>query len=221
MSGPHPLLLVEDDPQLSGLLDELLTDAGYVVDVARDGQRGLHLGLTRQYDVMIVDRGLPAIEGADLIKRLRTKGVATPTLILTALGSVADRVEGLDAGAEDYLIKPFEVEELLARLRALVRRHAQSATTVNLGCRSLDLPSRQVVGGGEDPTELSGRECDLLRILATRPSRVFTREELLVSVFSEADTLGSVDTYVHYLRRKLGSRVIETVRGTGYRMGTT
>src|SRR3954469_7669135 len=108
------LLLVEDDHALSGMLVEVLTDEGYRVDHARDGQRGLHLGLTRRYDVIVLDRGLPAIDGLDLLRRLRGKGVATAALVLTAQGSVADRVEGLDAGAEDYLTKPFHLEELLA-----------------------------------------------------------------------------------------------------------
>ncbi|WP_027345229.1 response regulator transcription factor [Hamadaea tsunoensis] len=216
---PAPLLLVEDDIQLAEMLGELLTDAGYAVDTARDGQRGLHLALTRTYTVMVVDRGLPAIEGADLVRRLRDRGVATPILLLTALGTLADRVEGLDAGAEDYLVKPFEVDELLARLRALVRRHASAAGTVGLGDRVLDLHSRRVLGGGADPVELSGRECELLRVLAAQPRRTFSRDDLLARIFPDADGTGVVDTYVYYLRRKLGTGVVQTVHGVGYRMG--
>lgn len=214
-----PMLLVEDDPQLSALLVELFADAGYAVDLARDGQRGLHAGLTRQYEIMVIDRGLPAIEGADLVQRLRARGVTTPVLILTALGTVADRVDGLDAGAEDYLVKPFDVDELLARLRALRRRHTDAAIVISLGVRQLDVPGRRVTGGDLAPVELSGRECHLLRVLAARPTRVFSRDELLVSVFADADSPGAVDTYVHYLRRKLGTDVVRTVRGLGYRMG--
>lgn len=214
----RPLLLVEDDTQLSALLCEALTDSGYAVDVAADGQRGLHLALTRRYAVMIVDRLLPAIEGVDLISRLRAQGIATPVLILTALGTVADRVEGLDAGAEDYLVKPVEIEELLARLRALLRRHPDTANTLSLGRRRLDVTGRRVTGDGA-PIELSGRECELLRVLAARPAQVFTRAELLERVFSEADSPGAVDTYVYYLRRKLGVGAVQTVRGLGYRMG--
>jgi DNA-binding response OmpR family regulator len=116
------LLLVEDDRALAGLLSDLLADEGYAVTVARDGQQGLHLGLVRSWDLMILDRGLPAIEGVDLLARLRARGVHAPVLMLTARGTVADRVDGLDAGANDYLVKPFDVEELLARLRALLRR---------------------------------------------------------------------------------------------------
>jgi two-component system, OmpR family, response regulator len=214
-----PLLLVEDDPQLGPLLVDLLTGAGYLVDLARDGQAGLHRGLTREYELLIVDRGLPAIEGVDLVARLRARGVQTPILLLTARGTLADRVEGLDAGAEDYLLKPFEVDELLARLRALRRRrHPDRSSTVNLGQRQLDVAGRRVVGG-EAPVDLSGRECELLHLLATRPAQVFTREELLALVFPEADSTGVVDTYVHYLRRKLGRDSVRTVHGLGYRMG--
>jgi DNA-binding response OmpR family regulator len=169
---------------------------------------------------MVVDRGLPAIDGLDLVIRLRAHGVAAPVLILTALGTLADRVEGLDAGAEDYLVKPFEVDELLARLRALLRRHTDNAPTLSLGARRLDVAGRRVVGEGYVAVELSGRECELLQVLAARPTRVFTRDELLARVFDDADSHGAVDIYVHYLRRKLGWGVVQTVRGLGYRMGS-
>ena len=217
---PPALLLVEDDRELGPLLVELLTDAGYAVDHARDGQAGLHRGLTRSYDVLVVDRGLPAIEGAELVARLRARGVTAPALLLTARGTLEDRVEGLDAGAEDYLVKPFEVPELLARLRALLRRHTDESTVLALGPRArLDVTARRVLAGDEE-VELSGRECALLAVLAGRPGRVFTRDELLSRVFDDADSPNSVDTYVSYLRRKLGRDVVRTVHGLGYRMGT-
>lgn len=214
------VLVVEDDTELAGMLEELLVEEGYQVDVARDGQRGLHLGLANRHEVLVIDRGLPAIEGVDLIARLRRQGISTPVLILTARGTVRDLIEGLDAGAEDYLVKPFDVNELLARLRALRRRHRQDAETLPLGVRSLVVAERLVVGTGRDDVELSPRECDLLQVLARRPSQVFTREDLLKEVFGDADTTGSVDTYVHYLRKKLGRDVVRTVRGTGYRLGS-
>src|SRR5690349_3160471 len=171
---PPDLLLVEDDGALSGLLAELLTDEGYAVDQARDGQQGLHLGLTRRYDVIVLDRGLPAIEGVDLLRRLRRGGITTPTLILTARGTLADRVEGLDAGAEDYLVKPFDVEELLARLRALLRRHLADADVLSLPRGRFDAQARTVQPDGAGPAtaerpapvELSGREAALLEVLA-------------------------------------------------------
>ncbi|MFN8197632.1 MAG: response regulator transcription factor [Nakamurella multipartita] len=218
-TGDKPrLLLVEDDSQLGPLLQEVLDEA-YTVDLARDGQAGLHAGLTRDYALMVIDRGLPAIEGVDLVRRLRQRGVATPTLILTARAAVADRVEGLDAGAQDYLVKPFEVDELLARLRALLRRTVDEATELDLGGRRLDVTGRRVVGGGQ-VVDLSGREAALLEVLARRPQQVFTRPQLLAAVFDPADDPGSVDTYVYYLRRKLGRDCVTTVHGVGYRLGT-
>jgi two-component system response regulator QseB len=218
MTAPR-LLLVEDDPDLAGLLTELLTGEGYDVDTAGDGQRGLHLGLTRDYDLMLLDRGLPAIEGLDLLARLRSRGRSTPTLVLSALGHPRDRVEGLDAGAEDYLGKPFDVEELLARLRALRRRHLEQAARLSVVGGTFEPESRSV--RLEDGTEvaLSERESMLLDALARRPRQVLSRAELVDSVFQDAEEEGVVDTYVHYLRRKLGRRVVETVRGVGYRIG--
>jgi two-component system response regulator QseB len=220
--GRPRLLLVEDDPQLSEMLVDLLTEAGYTVDHAADGQAGLHLGLTRNYQAIVLDRRLPAIEGVDLLRRLRGRGVTTAALVLTARASVADRVEGLDAGAEDYLTKPFDIDELLARVRALLRRHADRSPVLSLGRRALDVTTRQVRERGSDgPTvALSARECALLQVLASRPARAFTREELLTGAFDEAESLGAVDTYVHYLRRKLGRDVIRTVRGIGYQLGS-
>jgi two-component system response regulator QseB len=220
--GRPRLLLVEDDPQLSEMLVDLLTEAGYTVDHAADGQAGLHLGLTRDYQVIVLDRRLPAIEGVDLLRRLRGRGVMTPALVLTARASVADRVEGLDAGAEDYLTKPFDIDELLARVRALLRRHADRSPMLSLGRQALDVTTRQVRERGSDgpSVALSARECALLQVLASRPARAFSREELLTHAFDEAESLGAVDTYVHYLRRKLGRDVIRTVRGIGYQLGS-
>jgi two-component system response regulator QseB len=192
------LLVVEDDAELGELLVRVFSGAGYAADLAPDGQAGLHRALTRRYDLLIIDRGLPAIEGLDLLARLRRSGVPAPALILTALGTVADRVAGLDGGAEDYLVKPFELDELLARVRVLLRRPAAPAGHV--------LP----VGDAES---------DLLRLLAENPARVFSRREIVATVFPESTTETLADTYVHYLRRKLGPAVIATVRGAGYQLG--
>ncbi|HEX3592679.1 MAG TPA: response regulator transcription factor [Pseudonocardiaceae bacterium] len=211
------LLLVEDDPRLVEMLNRLLTGEDYEVDVASDGQRGLHLALTRPYDLLVLDRGLPGADGLDLLARLRTKGMTTPTLILSALGNPADRVTGLDAGAEDYVGKPFDVDELLARLRALLRRHLDTARKLPLPGGELDLDTRQVLAG-QDVVRLSARECNLIATLAARPTQVFTRDELRVLAFDEAG-VEVVETYVHYLRRKLGKGVIDTVRGRGYQLG--
>ncbi len=226
---PEPavrVLLVEDDVSLVEMLTGLLVDEGYAVDNAPDGQRGLHLGLTREYDLLVLDRGLPAIEGLDLLGRLRGRGVTAPAMILSALGNPSDRVEGLDAGAEDYLAKPFDIDELLARLRALLRRHTDTSRSLTFSGGRLDLDSRQVLAGGgkashghHEAVQLSERECGLLSTLAGRPTRVFSRGELLTLVFEDAESSNVVDTYVHYLRRKLGRHVVRTVRGGGYQMG--
>jgi two-component system response regulator QseB len=219
----HPaqtLLIVEDDRALSVMLAELFTEEGYLVDVAHDGQQGLHRGLTGRYDAVIVDRGLPVMDGADLVAVLRSRGVSTPALVLTARGSVADRVEGLDAGAQDYLLKPFEIPELLARVRALLRR-PDGRSTLRVGGLCLDRLTRRVTGSavGGDGVELSEREAALLGVLMSAPRQVFTRGQLLERVFNGVDSSGAVDTYVHYLRRKLGRDVVRTVHGTGYRLG--
>lgn len=214
------VLLVEDDRTLSGMLTEILRTDGYVVDSAFDGQSGLHLGLTRRYDVIIVDRGLPAVDGLDLLARWRSRGMNTPVLILSALGLPGDRVDGLDAGAEDYLTKPFDVDELLARMRALRRRHHDRAEVLPVPGGRILVGSRTVELTGAQSQFLTDRESGLLETLARRPQRVFTRPELLARIFPDADDEGVVDTYVHYLRRKLGRHLIRTVRGIGYQLGT-
>jgi two-component system, OmpR family, response regulator QseB len=216
-TGPT-LLVVEDDRALSGMLAELFTDEGYRVDTAYDGQQGMHRGLTGNYDALIVDRGLPVMDGVELVALLRSRGITTPALILTARGAVEDRVEGLDAGAQDYLVKPFEIPELLARVRALVRR-TDNAAVVNAGGLALDRVTRRVSGATPEEVELSEREAALLGTLMAAPKRVFSRSQLLDSVFDGADSSGAVDLYVHYLRRKLGKQVVRTVHGTGYRFG--
>lgn len=203
------------------MLVELFTDEGYRVNVAYDAQQGLHSALTGDYDGLVVDRGLAVMDGADLIALLRSRGVTTPALILTARGSVEDRVEGLDAGAQDYLVKPFEVPELLARGRALVRRSEDAATVLQAGGLRLDLMTRRVGGQalGADDVELTDRECALLATLMRTPRSVFTRPQLLARAFEGVESESAVDLYVHYLRRKLGKHVIRTVHGSGYRFG--
>ncbi|RFA11026.1 two-component system response regulator [Subtercola boreus] len=213
------MLLVEDDRQLSGMLEQLLASEGYDVVVARDGQRALHEGLTQAFDVLVLDRGLPVIEGLDVLSRLRGRGVLTPALILSALGNPADRVEGLDRGAEDYLGKPFDIDELLARIRALLRRHQTVTPILRVPGGEFDTGSRSVATAHAGTVLLSQREAELLERLARRPGQVFERADLLGSVFPDADDLGVVDTYVHYLRKKLGRGSVLTVRGVGYRLG--
>ncbi|MDQ0785636.1 two-component system response regulator QseB [Streptomyces sp. B3I8] len=216
---PRRLLLVEDDRELADMLSGTLRDEGYAVDVATDGQRGLHLGLSREYDVLVVDRRLPALDGLDLLGRLRSRAVRTPVLMLTGMGAVNDRIDGLDAGADDYLVKPFDLDELSARLRALCRRALDSADVLSIGSGRLFVGRREVELAGGERIALAAREFALLWVLASHPDAVFSRAQLRRLVFQEAPASSIVDTYVYYLRRKLGRKVVRTVRGSGYRLG--
>jgi DNA-binding response OmpR family regulator len=219
MDDSPRVLVVEDDAQLSSMLGELLRAEGYEVVFARDGQRALHEGLTQSFDVMLLDRGLPAIDGLNVLSKLRANGFLTPTLILSALGNPADRVEGLDSGAEDYLSKPFDIDELLARLRSLRRRQASIVPVLHIPGGQLAPANRSVTLSDGKTLVLSEREGALLEKLARRPEQVFTRDDLLRTVFADADDEGVVDTYVHYLRKKLGRGAVTTVRGLGYQLG--
>lgn len=217
--GPVRLLLVEDDTELACLLGRVLADEGYAVTHAADGQQGLHQALAHSFAVLVVDRGLPAVEGLELIAVLRSRGVRSPMLVLSARAGTQDRIDGLDAGAEDYLAKPFDVGELLARLRALLRRHDDASQVLAVPGGALDRDQRLVCLTDGRWVELSDRECALLTVLALRPRQAFSRDALLVRVFAGAESANVVDTYVHYCRRKLGRDVISTVRGVGYRLG--
>ena len=213
------LLLVEDDRELVELLSAVLRGEGHVVDVAFDGQRGLHLALTRPYDVVVIDRGLPVLDGLDLLARLRSRAVRTQALVLTAMGSVRDRIDGLDAGADDYLANPFDLGELRARLRALGRRAAELTAALRIGAGRLELEQHRVVLPDGERVPLTAREFALLRVLATHPETVHTRSSLRRTVFHDAPSPSIVDTYVHYLRSKVGRSVVHTVQGVGYRLG--
>ena len=217
--APIRILVVEDDRDLRGMLGELLRDEGYAVTLSPDGQRGLHEALTSTFDLLILDRGLPAIDGLDLLGRLRAAGRLAPVLILSALGMPSDRVHGLDAGAEDYISKPFDVDELLARLRVLLRRRGAPSTNLPVPGGSFDADSRTATLDDGTTVVLSAREAELLATLAARPGQVHSRGQLLDSVFTDADDEGVVDSYVHHLRRKLGRAVVLTVRNLGYRLG--
>lgn len=212
------LLLVEDDPVLGPLIAELL-ERDYRVRLVANGQDGLQLGLTEAWDVMVIDRGLPVLDGIAVIAALRSKGISTPILILTALGAPDEKVRGLDAGANDYVTKPFDAGELAARLRALTRTYTLPAATVSLGDWELDPASRSVrsIYGGR--VSLTAKEAEVLAALAADPGRVFTRNELLASFFHPTDQPGVIDTYVHHLRRKISRSVIRTVHGVGYQIG--
>ncbi|WP_096359565.1 response regulator transcription factor [Microbacterium sp. TPU 3598] len=212
------LLYVEDDAEIAALTVEVLGDV-YDVDHAPDGESALRLALSRRYDVMVVDRRLPGMDGVAFVHAVRTAHITTPVLMLTALGTVDDRVTGLDGGANDYLVKPFDYDELLARLRALRRAFRAQGARRPLG-EWVFAPDAQAV---YDPTgyrvALTATESALLELLTASPEHVFTREEILHAVFHEGDTTSSVDTYVHYVRRKTSADMIETVRARGYRAG--
>jgi DNA-binding response OmpR family regulator len=220
------VLVVEDDPKLGRLLTRLLQDDRHVVELAADGTTGLELARDAPgIDAVILDIGLPDISGLEVARSLRAEGSRVGILMLTARDTVHDRVNGLDAGADDYLVKPFAYEELAARLRALGRRAAPNA--VRKGARlvngpiELDEGLRLVTVDGE-AINLSPREFALLECLLRNPGRVMSRDQLLDQAwpFGVAVTLNAVDAYVHYLREKLGSASdrVETVRGVGYRM---
>ncbi|MGO3796878.1 response regulator transcription factor [Actinomyces sp.] len=216
---PRGLLLVEDDPRLGSIMQDVLA-LDWQVELATDlAQARTSLG-DHLFAVAVVDRRLPDGDGADLVAWMRARADATPVLILTALGATADKVEGLDAGANDYLVKPFEFDELNARLRALTRDYSVASEAVPVGSWTF-YPRRKVI---DSPYAgrilLTERESALLGVLAAHPDTAFSRSQLLAAAFSEGDQLGTVDTYVHYVRRKTERGLIETIRGFGYRLGT-
>jgi DNA-binding response OmpR family regulator len=220
------LLVVEDDPRLSRLLKRLLEDDRHVVELATDGRSGLELAEDAAgIECVILDVGLPDISGLDVARQLRDGGSEVPILMLTARDTVGDRVWGLDAGADDYLVKPFAFEELSARLRALARRGAppgrRTTPTLKAGSITLDETARLVTVAGS-AVDLSPREFSLLECLLRHAGQTLTRDQLLDQAwpFGVAVTPNAVDAYIHYLRDKLGSagRHIQTVRGVGYRL---
>jgi DNA-binding response OmpR family regulator len=214
------ILVAEDDHRLAGMLEQLLTSEGYEVVLTHDGQGALHAAMTQRFDVLLFDRGLPVREGLDVLEAIRSRGNAVPALILSALGNPADRVEGLTRGAEDYLAKPFDIDELLARLRVLARKSAAPIAALGVPGGVLYPERHEIVLRDGELVSLSERENDLLAALARRPRQVFTRHELLELVFAGADDTGVVDAYVHHLRRKAGRGCVLTVRGVGYALGT-
>jgi two-component system, OmpR family, response regulator QseB len=219
MSADRPrLLLVEDDPKLGPVMRDVLEEV-YEVDLRADARSGFETARDGEYDVMIVDRRLPGADGVDVVESLRSAGVTTPMLILTALGTLHDKVRGLDAGANDYLVKPFEFEELFARLRAIRRVYSGEGPYLRIGPWEFYPESRAIYSPYDGRSILTERENQLLRLLAESPERTFSRDQILHAVFDPADQPGVVDTYVHYVRRKTDPDLITTVRGRGYRLG--
>jgi two-component system OmpR family response regulator len=215
------VLIVEDEPRLSRSLAEALGAAGYAVDCAPDGERADFLGSTEQYDAVVLDIGLPGKDGLTVLRRWREQGLDLPVLVLTARGSWHEKVQGIDSGADDYVGKPFQMEEVLARLRALIRRAArQPAPLLRAGEVTLNTRAAEVTLRGE-PVRLTSHEFRVLSYLMHHSGRVVSQSELAEHIYSEdADRdSNTVEVFVARLRRKLGSALIITVRGLGYRLG--
>jgi two-component system OmpR family response regulator len=213
-------LIVEDDPNLRRQLERAMQDSGYAVDVAADGEEGWHLGDTEPYDVIVLDLGLPKIDGVTVLERWRSEGRTTPVLILTARDRWSEKVAGFDAGADDYLTKPFHTEELLARLRALVRRaagHARAA--LECGDLRVDTRAARAAVAGE-PVKLTSHEFRLLSYLAHHQERVIPRTELIEHIYDQDFDRDSntIEVFIGRLRKKIGQERIQTVRGLGYRL---
>jgi DNA-binding response OmpR family regulator len=218
------VLIVEDEPGIVEFVCQGLGEAGHAVDAARDGQEGLDYALAAEYDLMLIDIMLPKMDGLRLLRELRERGMRTPVLLLTARSGVQDRVTGLDAGADDYLVKPFAFPELLARLRALLRRPPlQTDTVLHVGDLAMDTARQQVQRAGRS-IELSPREFALLEFMLRNPNQVLTRTQIAEHIwnfdfYSESNV---VDVYIGYLRRKMDRGfdypLIHTVRGVGYRL---
>lgn len=212
------ILLAEDDQLLGSGLQAGLRQAGFQVDWVHDGQAAQEQIEEEEYDAVVLDLGLPVKDGLDVLRQTRKRGKTLPVLVLTARDAVAQRIQGLDSGADDYVIKPVDLSELSARLRALVRRaHGQPVPTLQFAGVELCPAARTVTCHGE-PVELSAREFDLLQVLMLNPSRVMTRAQLEGQLYSWGREIESnaIEVHIHHLRRKLGPGFIQTVRGVGY-----
>ena len=211
------LLLVEDDTKLVRALTVGLEREGYVVDAAESGDLAMELARATDYEGVVLDLMLPGIDGFTVCRQLRSEGRWMPVLMRTARTDVTDRIRGLDAGADDYLVKPFDFGELLARLRALLRRGPiERPPIMAIGDLRIDAGTRVVTRSGAE-IELTAREYDVLEFLARRPGRVVSRSELLDEIWSDYEgSPNIIDVYVGYLRKKLGRALIRTVRGSGF-----
>ena len=214
------VLLIEDDPTLRQQLQDSLQDEGYVIDAADNGLDGHHLGDQHTFDAVILDLGLPQIDGLTVLKRWRDAGRTMPVLILTARDNWSEKVLGIDAGADDYLTKPFHIEELIARLRALIRRAAGQASPI-LRCGRLSLDTRTGrVSLGEHAITLTSHEYKILEYLMYRPGTLVSRMDLTEHLYSQDHDRDSntIEVFIGRLRKKLPDQAIETVRGLGYRL---
>jgi two-component system response regulator QseB len=216
------ILLVEDDRMIAEGVRKALRGEGFAVDWVEDGEAALSAAGGEPYDLVLLDLGLPKRDGLDVLRALRARGHTLPVLIVTARDAVADRVKGLDAGADDYLVKPFDLDELGARMRALIRRQSgRSDSTIRHGSLTLDPASHQVTLAGA-PVALSAREFALLEALIARPGAVLSKSQLEEKMYGWGEEIGSntVEVYIHALRKKLGADLIRNVRGLGYMIAT-
>ncbi|GAA1830978.1 response regulator transcription factor [Microlunatus capsulatus] len=215
------ILIAEDEARIAAFVDKGLRAAGHATTVAGDGRLALEHAASGQFDLMVLDIGLPGMSGFEVLEALRGQGSSLPVIILTARDSVTDTVAGLEGGADDYMAKPFRFEELLARVRIRLRDSVTTPSTVlSHGSLSLDVRTR-IASVGDARVELSAREFALLEMFLQHPGQVLSREQLLSRVWGYDFDPGSnvVDVYVRYVRNKIGSQLIETVRGAGYRLG--
>ncbi|RDK09044.1 response regulator [Cupriavidus lacunae] len=213
------VLLVEDDPMIGEAIQGALKDASYAADWVSNGQAALATLDCQHYDLVLLDLGLPGKDGLDVLTSIRARGNPVPLLIITARDELDDRLRGLDGGADDYVLKPFEIAELFARMRAVLRRKGGSAAPVlSNGAVSLDPATRQASVGSEAPIQLSNREFALLQALLIRPGAILSRSELEDRIYGWGEEVESnaVEYLIHALRRKLGSEVIKNVRGVGW-----
>ena len=214
------ILVAEDDPMIGESVVDALAADGHAVDWVRDGRAAESSASANAYELIVLDLGLPARDGLDVLRSLRARRSNVPVLVMTARDTVRDRIGGLDSGADDYLVKPFDLDELLARVRALLRRAAGRATPVIVrGAVTLNPATHEVSHHGR-PVELSAREFALLQALAERAGGVLSRAQLEEKLYGWDDSVGSnaVEVHIHHLRRKLGEGVIVNVRGLGYRL---
>jgi two-component system OmpR family response regulator len=214
------VLVVEDEPRIASQLIGALSDGGYAVDHAADGERADFLAQTERYDAVVLDLGLPSVDGLTLVRRWRDGGLAMPVLVVTARGSWHEKVQGIDSGADDYVSKPFRVEEVLARLRALIRRATGQVTPeLRCGAVALDPRAAKVTLDGA-PVKLTSHEFRVLSYLMHHRGRVVSQGELTEHIYAQSADRDSntVEVFIARLRRKLGASLIETVRGLGYRM---
>jgi two-component system OmpR family response regulator len=217
------VLVVEDDVNLNRQLATALKEAGYAVDTAKDGEEGHFLGETEPYDAVVLDLGLPVLDGISVLERWRRAGRAMPVLILTARDRWSDKVQGIDAGADDYVAKPFHIEEVLARVRALVRRAAGHASNeIEAAGVRLDTKTGRVTVDG-NPVKLTSHEYKVLEYLMLHRDRVVSRTELIEHLYDQDFDRDSntIEVFVGRLRKKVSANLIETVRGLGYRIATS